>query len=147
MHLSLGYHALITWLSYTANLADHAMTTQPPCTGHVTDHNRRRRGCGVPAVRSSHPCCLNFLPSPALLASSGETLGAGRAGLQSWKPAAPSRLHSACQTLGQLLKWGQPGISVLFRGLPPWGLSGLWGNAFGLICRGVWAGGRAAGKQ
>ena len=32
------YHALITWLSCTAHLADHAMITQLPCTGHMTDH-------------------------------------------------------------------------------------------------------------
>ena len=31
-------HALITWLSCTAPVADRAMFTQLPCTGHMTDH-------------------------------------------------------------------------------------------------------------
>ena len=34
----LDGHALITWLSCTAHVADHAMITQLPCTGHMTDH-------------------------------------------------------------------------------------------------------------
>lgn len=76
-------------------------------------------GCGGSPVLLSHPYCFNFLPSLAFLASSGEPLGAGGAGLQFWKPAAASLL------LSQLLEWGQPGVlavSLLTRELPAWGL-------------------------
>ena len=37
-HASVHGHALITWLSCTAHVADHAMITQLPCSGHMTDH-------------------------------------------------------------------------------------------------------------
>ena len=37
-NIAFGLNALITWLSCTAHVADHAMITQLPCTGHMTDH-------------------------------------------------------------------------------------------------------------
>lgn len=58
----------------------------------------------------SHPIHIVSI-SCLLLVSSGEPSGAGRAGLQFWKPAAPSLLLSTCRTPGQLVEWGQPGVS------------------------------------
>src|SRR5574337_990968 len=53
MHLSLGYHTLITWLSCTDHVADHALITWLLCTDHVADQHPARPCPDLPRRRQT----------------------------------------------------------------------------------------------